>query len=361
MSEEGQYIAGVSTAVPEYTCGQAEGLEFLEHNYSDVLSSRSMDVLRKVFAHPSVGRRYFAVDSPEELLAEYPDRRMDRFALRSVELSAKAAERALLEASLAPEDVSALVVNTCTGYLCPGISTYLLERMGFPKTTRCFDLVGSGCGGAIPTLQTAQGLLRGEGAGAAVLCVSVEVCSCTFQMGNDLGLIISNAIFGDGAAAAVVSNKTGGLRLTASGARYLPEYRDDVRYVYRNGQLHNHLSLRLPKLAAIGAAQVADDVLKAAGLEIGDIDHWAVHPGGDSIVTTVRDALGLDEAHMRHSRAVLSEYGNMSSPTVWFVLDKIRRGGIAPGERVMMLAFGAGMSAHAFLLTMTAPGAGGNP
>jgi predicted naringenin-chalcone synthase len=344
-----EYIAALATAVPEYTCDQTEGEDFLAKHYSDRLNDRSMETLRKVFRHPGVRRRYFAFDSPEELLDENPDRRIDRFTRRSVDLSARAAEKVLERTGLSPHDVSALVVNTCTGYLCPGISTYLLERLGLERTTRCFDLVGSGCSGAIPNLQMAQGCLRADG-GGAVLSISVEICSCTFQMGDNLGLIVSNAIFGDGAAAAIVTNRPGGLRLAGSGALYLPEYREDVRFVYRNGQLHNQLTLRLPKLAARGAAQVTANVLGAAGLGVGDIDHWAIHPGGDEIVTSVRDGLGLSEEQMRHTRGVLSEYGNMSSATVWFVLERIGKEGIEAGDRIMMLAFGAGMSAHAFLL-----------
>jgi predicted naringenin-chalcone synthase len=349
MNRKDQYIAAVGKANPEFSCGQAFGEAFLASHYTGILSERSMEVLHKVFAHPSVQRRYFAVDSPEELLNEDPDRRMERFTRRSVELSAQAARFAMKEAALDSSDITALVVNTCTGYICPGISTYLLEPLGLKPTTPSFDLVGSGCGGAVPNLQVAQGLLRGNPDGAA-LCISVEVCSCTFQIGNDMGLLVSNAIFGDGAAAAVVWNRPEGLRMVASGARYLTEYRDDVRYVYRNGQLHNHITLRLPKLAAKGAAQVTADVLDSAGLRVEDIDHWAIHPGGDSVITSVRDALGLSEEQVRHSRGVMADYGNMSSATVWFVLDKIRREGIAPSDRVMMLAFGAGMSAHAYLL-----------
>lgn len=349
MNDTGQYIASVATAVPEYSCDQATGEAFLRSHYSDVLNARSLEILHKVFAHPSVKRRHFAVDSPEELINEDPDRRMERFTSRSIELSTQASRKAMEKAGLNPKDITTLVVNTCTGYICPGISTYLLDPLGLKPTTPCFDLVGSGCGGAVPNLQVAQGLLRGNPAGA-VLCISTEICSCTFQIGNDISLLVSNAIFGDGAAAAVVRNSPGGLRLMNLGSRYLTEYRNDVRYIYKNGQLHNHITLRLPNLAAKGALQVTAEVLGAAGLKMSDIVHWAIHPGGDSVITAVKDALGISEEQVRHSRGVMANYGNMSSATVWFVLDSIQRDGIIPGDLIMMLAFGAGMSAHALLL-----------
>jgi predicted naringenin-chalcone synthase len=349
MNETYQYIASVATAVPNFSCDQATGEEFLRDHYSDVLNTRSIEILHKVFAHPSVKRRHFAVDSPDELINEDPDKRIERFTSRSIELSVQAAGKAMEKAGLHPDDITVLVVNTCTGYICPGISTYLLDPLGLKPTTPCFDLVGSGCGGAIPNLQVAQGLLRGNPKGAA-LCISTEVCSSTFQIGNDIGLLVSNAIFGDGAAAAVVRNTPGGLRLMTSRARYLTEYRDDVRFIHKNGQLHNHITLRLPNLAAKGASQVIADVLGVAGLEMTDIFHWAIHPGGDSVTTAVRDALGIAEEQVIHSRNIMADYGNMSSATVWFVLDSIIKDGIHDGDLVMMLAFGAGMSAHALLL-----------
>ncbi len=97
------------------------------------------------------------------------------------------------------------------------------------------------------------------------------------------------------------------------------------------------------------AASVVADVLKSRSLAVGDVRHWAVHTGGDKIVDAVRDEIGIPEERLQATRTVLAEYGNMSSPTVWFVLDELERQGIAPGEWCVMLAFGAGLSAHAFL------------
>ncbi|MHB9029520.1 MAG: 3-oxoacyl-[acyl-carrier-protein] synthase III C-terminal domain-containing protein, partial [Candidatus Latescibacterota bacterium] len=95
---------------------------------------------------------------------------------------------------------------------------------------------------------------------------------------------------------------------------------------------------------------VVENLLGSRGLHREDIRHWAVHPGGDSIITSVRERLGIGEEAMRHTRSVLTDYGNMSSATVWFVLRSILDEGITPGDKIIMLAFGAGMSAHAFLL-----------
>jgi predicted naringenin-chalcone synthase len=169
-------------------------------------------------------------------------------------------------------------------------------------------------------------------------------------MDNDISLILSNALFGDGAAAAVLWAKPEGLEMVASAGRYVPEQRDTIRYIHKNGQLHNQLSLKLPQLVNKAAAAVVADVLKAHSLAVKDVKHWAVHTGGEKIINAVRDEIDIPEERLSPTRKVLAEYGNMSSPTVWFVLDELQQQGIAPGEWCVMLAFGAGLSAHAFLL-----------
>jgi predicted naringenin-chalcone synthase len=180
--------------------------------------------------------------------------------------------------------------------------------------------------------------------------VSVEICTATFQMEDDLSLLLSNTLFGDGAAAAVLWTRPEGYELIASASRYVPEQRETIRFVHKNGRLHNQLSLKLPGLVAKAAAQAVSDVLGPLSLGPGDIRHWAIHTGGEKIINAVRDGIGLSEEQVRATRVVLSDHGNMSSPTVWFVLQELEKRGIASGEWCIMLAFGAGLSAHAFLL-----------
>jgi predicted naringenin-chalcone synthase len=342
------YIASVATAVPAYSADQAFAEEFMKKNFAGRLNSRSMGLIGTCFSHPSIRKRHFAFDDPSCLVDEDPDLRVKRFTERSLELSAAAITRALDQAGVTTQDVSGIVVNTCTGYICPGISTYLIERLGLSRGVRAFDLVGSGCGGAIPNLQAAEALQRTVG--GAVLSVSVEICSATFEMDNDLSLILSNALFGDGAAAAVVQDRPGRWELVASAGRYAPEHRETIRYVHRKGKLHNQLSLKLPEFVKKAAAEVVAEVLSTQGLTPGDVKHWALHTGGEKIINAVRDEVGIPEERLAATRAVLAECGNMSSPTVWFVLDEIGKNGAAPGDWCVMAAYGAGLSAHAYLL-----------
>ena len=346
--ERKAYITSFATAVPPYSADQAFAEAFMKKHFGGRLNSRSMGLITTCFSHPSIRKRHFALDDPMCLVDEEPDDRVRRFTERSIGLAGEAATRALAGAGIGPADVAAIMVNTCTGYICPGISTYLIERLGLSRSIRAFDLVGSGCGGAIPNLQAAESLVR-SGSGP-VLTVSVEICSATFEMDNDLSLILSNALFGDGAAAAVVQDRRKGWELVASAGRYVPEQRDTIRYVHKKGRLHNQLSLRLPELVKQAAADAVAEVLASQGLKAEDVQHWALHTGGEKIINAVRDAVGIPEERLGPVRQVLREYGNMSSPTVWFVLEEITRKDAAPGDWCVMAAYGAGLSAHAFLL-----------
>jgi alkylresorcinol/alkylpyrone synthase len=327
---------------------QAWSGSFLAERFRERLRARSLRVIEKVFSHPSVRRRRFGLESPEEILDGDPDAKAARFERWSVELSTRALTKALERAGVAPGELSALVVNTCTGYLCPGISTYLIERLDLPRGLPVFDLLGGGCGGALPNLELGARLV--QSAGGVVASVSVEICSATFQMGDDLALILSNALFADGASATLLWDRPQGLRLVDSARLYDPAHREHVRFVYRNGQLHNRLSLHLPRLVAQAADGVTGELLSRAGQGVPEIRHWVVHPGGERILEAVQHRLGLTDEQLAPSRAVLAEYGNLSSATAGFILEEILERGAEPGDRIVLLSYGAGLSCHGMLL-----------
>ena len=349
INEKKTYVASLGLATPPFRVQQSLAGEILADHAASMLSERSLSIMRKLFAHPSINSRYFAVDNSDTIFNEDPDSRIGRFTKWSIDLSSEAIIRALAGAGIGVDEVKALIVNTCTGYICPGISTYLIEKLGLLKNTRVYDLLGSGCGGAITNLQLADALVK-QAEGGAIVSVSVEICSATFQMADDLSLIVSNTLFGDGAAAAVLRQEQNGLEIVDTASYYVPEDREHIRYVHKNGQLHNQLSVGLHNRVKKAAAQVVNNLLSRHSLRIVDIQHWALHKGGDKIINSLRDEIGLSEEQLVATRSILSDYGNMSSPTVFFVLNKLIETGIKEGELCMMVAFGAGLSAHACLL-----------
>ncbi len=352
MSSSLSRIGSIGTAVPPVRIEQSQAIALTQLHYGKILKPRSLEILRQVLAHPSIKTRYIAVNSLPEIVLlkdENPDKRMERFNKWAVKLSTNAAKNALTKAGASPADVKALFVNTCTGYLCPGISTYLIEPLGLSPDTKVYDLVGAGCGGALPSIQLAQNMIA-SGTDGVILCIAVEICTATYQMGDDISLLISNAIFGDGAAATVVWNRDKGIQITDTASRFAPQFRDDVRYYYKNGQLHNRISSSLPKITGELATEFIKKLLEKNNLSVNDISQWAIHPGGDKILNAIQKQLGLKDSDMTISRQILSEYGNMSSPSVMFELERILHNGLLPGQLCLAVAFGAGMSIHGFLL-----------
>jgi len=345
-------IISIGTAVPPFVLEQEESGRLIEEHFKGDLTPRSIDVLRKVFTHPSVRRRHISVGSIDELGAlknEDPDRRVERFTKWAVDLSKRALRQAIDKAGMIIDDISAVIVNTCTGYICPGIATYLFEQLDMKKDTPVYDLVGSGCGGAVPNIHLADKIVRSDPS-AVVACISVEISSATFEMDNDIGLIVSNALFGDGAAAAIVAGSAKGLSIGPGASAFFPESRDYVRFEYRHGRLHNRLDPQLPKAIRGTVPPFLNKLLEKKGLRAGDVSYWALHPGGDKILTAIQEELKLTDEKMLPARRILENYGNMSSPTVLFVLQRMMDLGMDNNTWCMMAAYGAGMSIHGCLL-----------
>ncbi len=339
-------IAALATAAPEFKVTQKEAADYILEKFPDELGRKGRFMLKRVFGHPSIGSRHFAISDPAAFFLEGPDARISRFTEKALELSCRALREAMDRCGLAANELKGLVLNTCTGYICPGLSTYMIERLDLPRDIKAFDLVGAGCAGAIPNIGLAGMMVR-ENPGGAVACVSVEICSATFEVGDSPGLIVSNALFSDGAAAAILWDRPDGLEAVSVSMRFAPEFREAIRYAHRGGRLENQLSMDLPEIIGGPVRASVLDALALASLETKDVAHWAIHAGGEKIIDAIRDALGLPEEKTGPARKVLKEHGNMSSPTVWFVLEEILKGGLfAAGQYCAMVSFGAGLSAH---------------
>jgi alkylresorcinol/alkylpyrone synthase len=187
---------------------------------------------------------------------------------------------------------------------------------------------------------------------ARVLSIFVEVCSAAFFLDDDPGVLISACLFGDGAGAAVLGSVAAGKRRVkwkAAGSVLKPEARDLLRFEQSQGMLRNILSAEVPTVAARGARQVLGNVLAEEELDRSRIAAWVFHPGGRDVLTALRKELGLSGLDVRHSEAVLAEYGNLSSPSVFFVLQATLAE-CAPSGLWWMSSFGAGFSCHGALL-----------
>jgi alkylresorcinol/alkylpyrone synthase len=348
------YLSGLGTAVPEqrYTKGEC-WTAFAGSDWYERLDTRSHAVARTVLGRENgIEARWLAVESLDEVFAIDPDTLHRRFAAHAPRLAGKAADRAIQDAGLLPEMLDAVIVSTCTGNLCPGLTGYVIEQLGLRKDVLAFDLVGQGCGGALPNWQLASALLDAHHC-EHVLSICVEVCSAAMYLDNDPGVLISACLFGDGAGAAVLSRQpTDGRRQVQwrdTGSVTIPVARDSLRFEHRGGMLRNILTREVPRLAAHHAGEVLATVLKRAGLCHEDIHGWIMHAGGRDVLLALQDHLGLDAIELRHSRETLRDFGNLSSAFVYFVLEAALRENMSGGWW-WMSSFGAGFTCHGALL-----------
>ena len=348
------FVRGIGTATPETRYTKAECLEaFQKSAWYARLDTRSHFIARSVLQHDNgIEARRLALDSLDDVFTIDPNTLAQRFLMHAPVLAAKAAQRALDNSGLTASDIGALVVSTCTGYLCPGLSGYVVEHLGLRPDVQAFDLVGQGCAAALPNLQLGRALLASNSY-ENVLSVCVEVSSAAMYLDNDPGVLISACLFGDGAGAAILSREAfaEGRRIEWIDSTSLidPSQRQALRFEQRDGMLRNILTREVPELAAAYARRVLETVLGRAGLYPADISEWIMHAGGRDVLLALERKLELEAHDFRHSAAMLREYGNLSSAFVFFVLEAALVDE-APGGWWWLSSFGAGFSCHGALL-----------
>jgi len=348
------YFSGLGTATPATSYTKAECLSaFHDSEWYGRLGARSHLIARTVLQRDNgIETRHLALDSLAESFAIDPDTLARRFLTHAPDLATRAAERALAAAALGAAQIDAVIVSTCTGYLCPGLTGYVIERLGLRPDVQAYDLVGHGCAAALPNLQLASTLLASERC-EHVLSVCVEVSSAAMYLDDDPGVLISACLFGDGAGAAVLSRSpsTTGRRVEwLDGASLIvPAERKALMFEQRAGLLRNILTRAVPALAAEYAARVLPTVLDRAGLTTNDSAAWIMHAGGRDVLLALEQRLDLDANDLRYSAAMLREYGNLSSAFVFFVLAAALADD-APGGHWWLSSFGAGFSCYGALL-----------
>jgi alkylresorcinol/alkylpyrone synthase len=347
------FLAGLQTAVPDRRFTQRECWEALQRADRPELNARVRSILEGILNHDNgIETRALALDSLDEGFDIDPDTLHQRFLKNAPRLASAAARKAIAEADFEPREIDAVIVSTCTGYLCPGLSSYVIESVGLRSDVVALDLVGQGCAAAMPNLGTADAFIASRRADR-VLSICVEVCSAAFYLDNDLGVLVSACLFGDGAAAAVLSREAPTqarrVEFTARGSMTDPGERDALRFEQRGGMLRNILTLPVPKLAARHARKLFDEVSAREEVPRDAVSGWILHGGGRKVLEELQSHLALGDGDIAFSRAMLRQYGNLSSPFVLFVL-RAALDARARGGWWWMSSFGAGFSCHGTLL-----------
>jgi alpha-pyrone synthase len=281
-------------------------------------------------------------------LGAFPDTaaRMKKFERFAPELAVEAAEKLL-----ADEDrsrITHVIVTSCTGLSAPGIDLALIERCGLKSSVERTMVGFMGCYAAINALKLARHIVRSEPK-ARVLAVNLELCTLHLHETGNLEEILSFLLFADGCAAALISADPTGAEISSFNATLVPDTRELIRWHIGEQGFDMVLSGGVPGAIRHALTNSRDEILGGAN----DIELWAVHPGGRTVLDAVEQAFALEPAALAASRSVLNDYGNMSSGTVMFVLDRIMRGA-QKGQRGCAMSFGPGLVAETMMFRMAA-------
>jgi len=341
------YLQSIATATPRNHFSQEETwTHLLNHPEIGNLKPRSLNLLEKILTSPNAGieSRQFTEPDLRTVFEKDAQSLNHAFEKHAPALANAALTKALQKTGVLPEEIDALFVCTCTGYLCPGPSSHIAEIAGLRPNTYLVDLVGLGCGAAIPALRAAHGYLAANPTHTVAL-VAVEISSAAFYMDNDPGVLISLCLFGDGAAAAILTGEKSDdskLKFHSFDTHHVPADREKIRFTNAGGKLKNQLHRSVPDLAA-QAVSILYDRRKT------DPNQILAHSGGRDVIDAL-EAI-LPPYHLTETREVLRRHGNMSSPSVLFALEERLR--THPEETSLWLtAFGAGFAAHSCHLSI---------
>jgi alkylresorcinol/alkylpyrone synthase len=336
------YLHALATAVPPATFTPAQCWDIVQRSGVRArLNRRSQLILRSILrSDHGIDTRHFAAPDIERVFDLNADELNHVFRVEAPRLAGRALAAALSQAGVNADELDALFICTCTGYLCPGLSSYVSEQLGLRSDAFLQDLVGLGCGAAIPTLRAASHLLAAR-PDAVIACVAVEVCSAAFYLDDDPGVLISACLFGDGAAATVwrATPGPGALRCFDFATLHLPAERDKLRFEQRDGKLRNLLDRTVPELAA----QAVGQLWRTRGAR--PVSRVVAHPGGRDVLEALAPVIAPHT--LDASIATLRQNGNMSSPSVLFALEEALRHATPDAEGdFWLVSFGAGFSAH---------------
>ncbi|MGD0727832.1 MAG: type III polyketide synthase [Spirochaetia bacterium] len=367
-------IHGIATSVPKTSYTQQFAVDFLQK--LSVFSDRQRRFLRRLYQNTAIDKRHTVIDDygkdpsahtfypkNDQLLPEPGlEARNDVFIRESNRLSEQAARSLLSSLPLFdPYKITHLITVTCTGFSAPGFDYHLVNALGLRRDIHRSHIGFMGCYAAFPAMRLARDICVAN-PGAHVLIAAVELCSLHFQQKTDLDFMIANALFADGAAAVLVGpasdaergQSEGGyfrqgaqLLLNGFASRIIPESEQDMAWKIGAHAFDMRVSAYVPRLIEQNIRSIVEDLLSTTDTAFDDIDIWAVHPGGRAILDRTAAALNIPQSALIHSYEVLREYGNMSSATIFFVLQRILE--TSESGTVFATAFGPGLTVESGL------------
>lgn len=353
-------IAGIGTALPPHRIAQSDAAEIAQQYSCETPAQQRL--FKGMYRRAGVETRHSVVleRSDGELAARqsfysqaHPTTgdRMRKYEEHSGALAVSAAKEALRDAATLPERVTHVITVSCSGFGAPGFDIALFKQLGLAPNVARTHVGFMGCHGLLNGLRVARAFLAEDPRRCVLLC-AVEMCSLHHQYGWNSDRIVANALFADGAAALVgVSGQPSSdsvYQVVASGSMILDDCEDAMTWRISDHGFAMTLSPRVPELISRTIRPYLDGWLAGQGIDFAAVGSWAVHPGGPRILAAFGEATGLARAMLEPSYQVLAEFGNMSSPTVLFILDRLRR--LRAPRPCVALAFGPGLAVESALL-----------
>jgi len=356
-------IVAIGTALPGYRHEQQKIFEFMSRVYA--INETEKRKLKFLYKYSGIQTRYsvlpdysIAADewqffTPTENLEPFPsvEKRMKSFRQHAAPLSLKAINNCLKDFPV--KKVTHLITVSCTGMSAPGLDLELMELLALPVTTWRTSINFMGCYAAIHALKLADIICKTDDK-ANVLIVCVELCTLHFQKKYSPDNISSCILFGDGAAAVLVSGnkEIEGMNIDHFYSSVSIKGKQEMAWEMSSSGFLLTLSGYVPELIEEDFNQFANEALKGTGLAKEDITHWCIHPGGKKILEAVHNSLQFTNGQLQHCYDVLNDYGNMSSPTVLFVLERIQKAlDRKQRNNIFGAAFGPGLTIETFILS----------
>jgi alkylresorcinol/alkylpyrone synthase len=347
-------IHAVATAHPPHRYDQDEILRSLPLWLAE--DERLLTLARRVFAHAAVQTRYGCralFDLVNKLSITETNRLYQE---QSRHVGEQVARQCLEEANTPPEAVNLIISTSCTGFMIPSLDAYLVNALGFSPQVKRLPITELGCAAGAVALARAFDYLRAFPE-HTVLVLAVELPSLTFQVRDvSSANIVSSALFGDGAAAVLLTGeaKQGRPRVLATESTLFPHTTDLMGFDLQDSGLHIVLSAEIPTVVCAEVPRLVETFLARHRLTTTDITHFLLHPGGRRVLDGLAQCLHLPEERTAVSRRILRDYGNLSSASVLFILDQfLWEEKTKPGDLGLLLAFGPGFSAEMLLLEWT--------